>query len=189
MLDLVFAGHQQDKQFQKYRRLVPHHLLYRLATALPEGGVHFPDGVGVKRMTRAMDVAGLCKNDRCLWPREGFSAANVLTPEQQPQALKSDSCVVAGRAVEDGGDRTEKDEGVADLMTTPWVTGRARGMRRVWAASCFPNAPGAHSFRGRGARPSSPYQTGNARKGLRPCRASLYGIADLVFWIKARVVS
>ena len=101
MLDLVFAGHQQDKQFQKYRRLVPHHLLYRLATALPEGGVHFPDGVGVKRMTRAMDVAGLCKNDRCLWPREGFSAANVLTPEQQPQALKSDSCVVAGRAVED----------------------------------------------------------------------------------------
>src|SRR5262249_61703628 len=58
VLDLVFAGHQQDKQFQKYRRLVPHHLLYRLATALPEGGVHFPDGVGVKRMTRAMDVAG-----------------------------------------------------------------------------------------------------------------------------------
>ena len=58
MLDLVFAGHQQDKQFQKYRRLVPHHLLYRLATALPEGGVHFPDGVGVQRMTRAMDVAG-----------------------------------------------------------------------------------------------------------------------------------
>ena len=101
MLDLHLPRHQQDKQFQKYRRLVPHHLLYRLATALPEGGVHFPDGVGVKRMTRAMDVAGLCKNDRCLWPREGFSAANVLTPEQQPQALKSDSCVVAGRAVED----------------------------------------------------------------------------------------
>src|SRR5262249_30696180 len=61
-------------------------------------------------------------------------------------------------------------------MTTPWVTGRARGMGRVWAASCFPNAPGAHSFRGRGARPSSPYQTGNARKGLRPCRAS--GLLD-----------
>src|SRR5262249_22220054 len=55
MLDLVFAGHQQDKQFQKYRRLVPHHLLYRLAAAATEGGVHFPDGVGVKRMTRAMD--------------------------------------------------------------------------------------------------------------------------------------
>jgi len=40
-----------------YRRLVSHYLLYRLATALPEGGVHCPDGVGVKRMTRAMDVA------------------------------------------------------------------------------------------------------------------------------------
>jgi hypothetical protein len=109
--------------------------------------------------------------------------------DSSPKHCKSNSCVVAGRAVEDGGGRTEKDEGVADLMTTPWVTGRARGMGRVWAASCFPNAPGAHSFRGRGARPSSPYQTGNARKGLRPCRASLYGIADLVFWIKARVVS
>src|SRR5262252_8346902 len=58
VLDFHFPRHQQDKQFQKYRRLVPHHLLYRLATALPEGGVHFPDGVGVKRMTRAMDVAG-----------------------------------------------------------------------------------------------------------------------------------
>src|SRR6516165_6234958 len=58
MLQLHLPRHQQDKQFQKYRRLVPHHLIYRLATALPEGGVHFPDGVGVKRMTRAMDVAG-----------------------------------------------------------------------------------------------------------------------------------
>src|SRR5215831_2164619 len=57
MLDLVFAGHQQDKQFQKYRRLVPHHPLYRLAAAATEGGVHFPDGVGVQRMTRTMDVA------------------------------------------------------------------------------------------------------------------------------------
>ena len=38
-----------------------HHLVDCLATALPEGGVHFPDGVGVKRMTRAVDVAA---NDR-----------------------------------------------------------------------------------------------------------------------------
>src|SRR5262245_60670500 len=58
MLQLHLPRHQQDKQFQKYRRLVPHHLLYRLAAAATEGGVHFPDGVGVKRMTRAMDVAG-----------------------------------------------------------------------------------------------------------------------------------
>ena len=57
MLDLVFAGHQQDKQFQKYRRLVPHYLLYRLAAAATEGGVHFPDGVGVKRMTRTLGVS------------------------------------------------------------------------------------------------------------------------------------
>jgi hypothetical protein len=54
VLDFHFPRHQQDKQFQKYRRLVPHHLLYRLAAAATEGGVHFPDGVGVKRMTRAM---------------------------------------------------------------------------------------------------------------------------------------
>src|SRR5262249_39185017 len=53
VLELMFSGHQQDKQFQKYRRLVPHHLLYRLAAAATEGGVHFPDGVGVQRMTRA----------------------------------------------------------------------------------------------------------------------------------------
>src|SRR5262249_8172793 len=58
MLQLHLPRHQQDKQFQKYRWLVPHHLLYRLAAAATEGGVHFPDGVGVKRMTRAMDVAG-----------------------------------------------------------------------------------------------------------------------------------
>jgi len=38
--------------------LCSHHLVDCLATTLPEGGVHFPDGVGVKRMTRAMDVAG-----------------------------------------------------------------------------------------------------------------------------------
>src|SRR5215472_2281323 len=31
VLDFHFPRHQQDKQFQKYRRLVPHHLLYRLA--------------------------------------------------------------------------------------------------------------------------------------------------------------
>jgi hypothetical protein len=57
MLQLHLPRHQQDKQFQKYRRLVPHHLLYRLAAVATEGGVHFPDGVGVQRMTRAMDVA------------------------------------------------------------------------------------------------------------------------------------
>src|SRR5262249_22379988 len=57
VLEFHFPRHQQDKQFQKYRRLVPHHLLYRLAAAATEGGVHFPDGVGVQRMTRAMDVA------------------------------------------------------------------------------------------------------------------------------------
>jgi hypothetical protein len=68
--------------------------------------------------------------DRCLRPRKVFQRP-MLTSGQQPQALKSNSCVVAGRAVEDGGGRTEKDEGVADLMTTPWVTGRARGMGRV----------------------------------------------------------
>src|SRR5262249_10773582 len=31
VLDFHVPRHQQDKQFQKYRRLVPHHLLYRLA--------------------------------------------------------------------------------------------------------------------------------------------------------------
>jgi hypothetical protein len=36
VLDLHLARHQQDKQFQKYRWLVPHHL-YRLAAAATEG--------------------------------------------------------------------------------------------------------------------------------------------------------
>ena len=40
-----------------------HHLVDCLATALPEGGVHFPDGVGVQRMTRTMDVAGSVSNN------------------------------------------------------------------------------------------------------------------------------
>ena len=79
MLDLVFAGHQQDKQFQKYRRLVPHYLLYRLAAAATEGGVHFPDGVGVKRMTRAMDVAGSLSGG-------GAAGSGLVTAGLQPGA-------------------------------------------------------------------------------------------------------
>src|SRR5262245_1741442 len=50
-------GHQRDKQFQKYRRVVPHHLLYRLAAAATESGVHLADGVGVQRMTRTLGVS------------------------------------------------------------------------------------------------------------------------------------
>ena len=46
-----------SQQFQKYRRLVPHHLLYRLAAAATEGKMHLADGVGVQRMTRTMDVS------------------------------------------------------------------------------------------------------------------------------------
>src|SRR5262249_40997758 len=56
-LDFHFPRHQQDKQFQKYRRLVPHHLLYRLAAAATEGKMHLADGVGVKRMTRTLGVS------------------------------------------------------------------------------------------------------------------------------------
>jgi hypothetical protein len=33
-----------------------HYLVDWLATALPEGGVHFPDGVGVEGMTRAVGI-------------------------------------------------------------------------------------------------------------------------------------
>jgi hypothetical protein len=33
-----------------------HHLVDCLATALPEGGVHFPDGVGVEGVTRALGI-------------------------------------------------------------------------------------------------------------------------------------
>jgi hypothetical protein len=40
-----------------------HHLVDCLATALPEGGVHFPDGVGVKRMTRTLRVSAKVSND------------------------------------------------------------------------------------------------------------------------------
>ena len=36
---------------------VLHHLVDCLATAPAKGGVHFPDGVGVEGMTRAVDVA------------------------------------------------------------------------------------------------------------------------------------
>ena len=57
VLDFHVPRHQQDKQFQKYRGLVPHHLLYRLAAAATEGKMHLADCVGVQRMTRAMDVA------------------------------------------------------------------------------------------------------------------------------------
>src|SRR5262245_34139637 len=57
VLDFHFPGHQRDKQFQKYRRVVPHHLLYRLAAAATEGGVHLADGVGVQRMTRTLGVS------------------------------------------------------------------------------------------------------------------------------------
>src|SRR5262245_7101097 len=57
MFDFVFARHEQDKQFQKYRRLVPHHLLYRLAAAATEGKMHLADGVGVERMTRTLGVS------------------------------------------------------------------------------------------------------------------------------------
>src|SRR5262249_60483450 len=58
MLDFHFPRHQQDKQFQKYRRLVPHHRLYRLAAAATEGKMHLADGVGVQRMTRTLGVSG-----------------------------------------------------------------------------------------------------------------------------------
>src|SRR5262249_42076557 len=44
VLDFHFPGHQQDKQFQKYRRMVPHDLLYRLAAAATEGKMHLADG-------------------------------------------------------------------------------------------------------------------------------------------------
>src|SRR5262249_8422270 len=47
VLDFHFPRHQQDKQFQKYRRLVQHHFLYRLAAAATEGKMHLADGVGV----------------------------------------------------------------------------------------------------------------------------------------------
>src|SRR5262249_37756286 len=47
----------QDKQFQKYRRLVPHHLLYRLAAAATEGKMHLADGIGVQRLTRPTGVS------------------------------------------------------------------------------------------------------------------------------------
>src|SRR5262249_28722285 len=56
-LQLHLPRHQQDKQFQKYRRLVPHHLLYRLAAAATEGKMHLADGVGVQRMTRTLGVS------------------------------------------------------------------------------------------------------------------------------------
>jgi phosphomethylpyrimidine synthase len=36
-----------DKQLKECGGLRSHHLVDCLATALPEGGVHFPDGVGV----------------------------------------------------------------------------------------------------------------------------------------------
>src|SRR5262249_23247701 len=42
LLQLQLPRHQQDKQFQKYGRLVPHHLLYRLAAAATEGKMHSP---------------------------------------------------------------------------------------------------------------------------------------------------
>src|SRR6516225_4667822 len=57
MLDLPLPRHQQDKQFQKYRRLVPHHLLYRLAAAATEGKMHLADGIGVQRLTRPTGVS------------------------------------------------------------------------------------------------------------------------------------
>src|SRR5262245_25180415 len=63
MLQLHLPRHQQYKQFQKCRRLVPHHLLYRLAAAATEGKMHLADGVGVQRMTRTMDVAGKVSKD------------------------------------------------------------------------------------------------------------------------------
>jgi len=57
MLDPHFPRDQKHEQFQEDRGLVLHHLVNRLATALQEGGVHFPDGVGVQGVTRAVDVA------------------------------------------------------------------------------------------------------------------------------------
>src|SRR5262249_56807483 len=57
LLDLHLARHQQDKQFQKYRRVVSHHLLYRLAAAATEGKTHLVDGVGGQRMTRTLGVS------------------------------------------------------------------------------------------------------------------------------------
>ena len=49
--------HERPHAPARRRRARSHHLVDCLATALPECGVHFPDGVGVKRMTRTMDVA------------------------------------------------------------------------------------------------------------------------------------
>src|SRR5262249_44201098 len=85
LLDFHFPGHQQDKQFQKYRRLVPHHLLYRLAATATEGGVHFPDGVGVKRMTRAMDVAAKVSSPPPGGPPTPTLAAGAAPPRPPPQ--------------------------------------------------------------------------------------------------------
>jgi hypothetical protein len=45
VLDLHLARHQQNQQLKEHRRLIAHHLLYRLAAAATEGGVHLPDGV------------------------------------------------------------------------------------------------------------------------------------------------
>ena len=57
MLDPHFPLDQKNKQFQEDSRLLLHHLVDCLATAQAKGGVHFPDGVGVEGMTRAVDVA------------------------------------------------------------------------------------------------------------------------------------
>src|SRR5262245_26522595 len=85
MLQLHLPRHQQDKQFQKYCRLVPHHLLYRLAAAATEGKMHLADGVGVKRMTRAMDVAGSVSKVADLRERGEASASRSWRQRNTPR--------------------------------------------------------------------------------------------------------
>src|SRR5262245_55118901 len=101
MLDLHLPRHQQDKQFQKYRRLVPHHLLYRLAAAATEGKMHLADGIGVQRLTRPtgkfetkkspyrgahIDVRWQDKNGVCLAAR---AAASCRAPAPAPPSCNA----------------------------------------------------------------------------------------------------
>src|SRR6516225_9915166 len=48
--------HQENQQLNEPGGLRSQHLVDCIATALPEGSVHFPDGVGVEGVTRALRI-------------------------------------------------------------------------------------------------------------------------------------